>query len=303
MGLKLKYIFNFALMFPEYITESKLRAFIKSALIEDVGTGDHSSLACIPAEAVGAAKLIFKEEGIVAGLEMAEKIFHQIDKKLKVEFQKIDGDEIKKGEIGLVVTGNKQAILKAERLVLNCLQRMSGIATQTRQYNDQISHTKAKLLDTRKTTPNFRMMEKWAVRIGGGKNHRFGLYDMIMLKDNHVDYAGGIKNAINSTVKYLLTNCLDLRIVIETRNIEEVKQVIQNGTGKVHRILLDNMMLSTTAEAVKLINKQFETEASGNINLNNIKSVAETGVDYISVGKITHTYKSLDMSLKAVQEL
>ena len=287
-------------MFPEYITESKLRAFIKSALVEDVGTGDHSSLASIPANAEGAAKLIFKEEGIVAGLEMAEKIFYQIDKKLKVEFQKIDGDEIKKGEIGLVVTGNKQAILKAERLVLNCLQRMSGIATQTRQYADQIRHTKAKLLDTRKTTPNFRMMEKWAVRIGGGKNHRFGLYDMIMLKDNHVDYAGGIKNAINSTVRYLQTNNLDLKIIIETRNIDEVKQVIQFGEGKVQRILLDNMMLSTTTEAVKLINKQFETEASGNININNIKSVAETGVDYISVGKITHTYKSLDMSLKAV---
>jgi nicotinate-nucleotide pyrophosphorylase (carboxylating) len=286
-------------MFPEYITEVKLRAFIKSALVEDIGTGDHSSLASIPSDSQSSAKLIFKEDGIVAGLEMAEKIFHQVDKKLKVEFHKIDGDEIKKGQIGLHVTGNKQSILVAERLVLNCLQRMSGIATQTRQYVDQIRHTKAKLLDTRKTTPNFRMMEKWAVRIAGGQNHRFGLYDTIMLKDNHVDFAGGIKKAIESTDLYLKVKKLDLKVIIETRNLDEVKQVLSYGKGKVHRILLDNMMISTMTEAVKIINKEFETEASGNININTIKSIAETGVDYISVGKLTHSYKSLDMSLKA----
>jgi nicotinate-nucleotide pyrophosphorylase (carboxylating) len=287
-------------MFPEYITEPKLRAFIKEALAEDVGSGDHTSLASIPADAVGSARLIFKEEGVVAGLQLAEKIFHQVDKKLKLEFHAIDGDEIKKGEIGLIVTGNKQSILKAERLVLNCLQRMSGIATQTREYVDMIRHTKAKVLDTRKTTPNFRMLEKWAVRIGGGQNHRYGLNDMILLKDNHIDYAGGIKNAIASTTKYLAANNLDLKIEIETRNLDEVKQAMNYGIGKIFRILLDNMMVSTMIEAVRIINKQFETEASGGININTIKSIAETGVDYVSVGKLTNSYKSLDMSLKAI---
>lgn len=286
-------------MLPPYITESTLKTFIKSALNEDVGNGDFSSLACIHANAQGCARLLFKEEGIVAGIELAQKIFLQIDKQLHIDVLVSDGDPIKNGQTGLVVTGNVLSILKAERLVLNCLQRMSGIATQTHEFVNEIKHTKTKLLDTRKTTPNFRMLEKWAVKIGGGKNHRFGLYDMIMLKDNHVDYAGGIKHAIEATVKYLSSNNLDLKIIIETRNIEEVKQVIQFGVNKVHRILLDNMLISTTIEALKLINKKFETEASGNINLKNIKSVAETGVDYISVGKITHSYKSLDMSLKA----
>ena len=284
-------------MFPDYVTEIKLKNFIKSALLEDVGPGDYTSLSCIPGDAMGKAQLIFKESGTVAGIELAKNIFNQVDKRLKAEFYKADGDKIHNEEIGFVVSGPQLSILKAERLVLNCMQRMSGIATLTNQYVQEIRHTKSKLLDTRKTTPNFRMFEKWAVKIGGGNNHRYGLYDMILLKDNHVDYAGGIRKAILSTVKYLETNNLNLKIEIETRNLEEVRQALE--TGNIHRILLDNMLASTMIEAVRMINKQVESEASGGINLSSIKNIAETGVDYISVGQLTHSYKSLDMSLKA----
>ncbi|MDX2191316.1 MAG: carboxylating nicotinate-nucleotide diphosphorylase [Bacteroidota bacterium] len=285
-------------MYPDYVTDARLRKAIKDALAEDIGPGDYTSLSSVPSNAVRSAKLLFKEEGIAAGLELAGFIFKQVDKTLKVEFHKIDGDEVKKGDVGFIVTGPAQSILRAERLVLNCMQRMCGIATLTREYVRQISHTRAKLLDTRKTTPNFRIFEKWAVRIGGGQNHRFGLYDMILLKDNHIDYAGGVRKAILNTVKYLHDNHLDLKIEIEVRNLEELKQVID--TGKVNRILLDNMLLSVMAEAIKMVNRQYETEASGGVNINTIKSIAETGVDFISVGKITHSFKSMDISLKAV---
>ncbi len=290
-------------MLPNYITKEKLQNFIQLALNEDVGNGDFTSLATISATQQGKAQLIFKDNGIVAGLELSKYIFEAVNQDLKLEYLKKDGDRIEKGEIGLLVEGSSITILTAERLVLNCLQRMSAIATLTNQYSHLISHTKAKLLDTRKTTPNFRMMEKWAVLTGGGINHRFGLYDMILIKDNHIDYSGGIKNALENTLNYLNTMALDLKIVIETRTIDEVKQVLDftNDNESVHRILLDNMPNATLRNAVALINGCIPSEASGGVNINTIKEIAETGIDYISVGALTHSYKSLDMSLKAVK--
>ncbi|MCG8321034.1 MAG: carboxylating nicotinate-nucleotide diphosphorylase [Cytophagales bacterium] len=280
-----------------YLTEQKLTGFIRAALEEDLGEGDHSSLSCIPREIQSKARLIIKDKGIIAGLSLAEMIFHQVDPDLRVEMIMEDGQSATVGDTGLLVNGRAQSILSAERLVLNCLQRMSGIATYTHYLTGLIKGTGAKLLDTRKTTPNFRMLEKWAVAIGGGMNHRFGLYDMIILKDNHIDFAGGIEKAMKRCRDYLAKNHLSLKIEVETRNIAEVKEVIK--TGGVDRIMLDNMTPTVMKEAVAIINGQYETEASGGITEATIRGVAETGVDFISVGALTHSTKSLDISLKA----
>lgn len=282
---------------PDYLTPEAIRQFITLALQEDVGDGDHSSLAAVPAKASNRARLIIKDHGLLAGMELAQAVFSQVDPALQVQVLLTDGTQVKHGDIGLTVAGNAQSILKAERLVLNCMQRMSGIATYTHQLVEQIRGTKARLLDTRKTTPLFRMMEKWAVVIGGGINHRYGLFDMIILKDNHVDYAGGIKQAIDATTHYLKTYNKDLKIVIETRNLKEVEEVLT--TGHVFRIMLDNMSTALMKEAVKLINGRYPTEASGGITLETIREVAESGVDFISVGALTHSIKSMDISLKA----
>ncbi|TXK51300.1 carboxylating nicotinate-nucleotide diphosphorylase [Pontibacter qinzhouensis] len=280
-----------------YLTENNIQEFISRALAEDVGDGDHSSLASIPDTAQNQARLLVKGEGILAGVELAGYIFRQVDPELQLNVLLHDGASVTYGEIAFTVKGKAQSILTAERLVLNCMQRMSGIATYTHHLNQLIAGTSARLLDTRKTTPNFRMMEKWAVLIGGGLNHRFGLYDMVMLKDNHVDYAGGIRAAITATQQYLQQSGKNLKIEIETRNLEEVKQALE--TGGIHRIMLDNMSPALMTEAVQLINGRYETEASGGITEETIAEVARTGVDFISVGALTHSTKSLDLSLKA----
>ncbi|MEQ9300425.1 MAG: carboxylating nicotinate-nucleotide diphosphorylase [Cyclobacteriaceae bacterium] len=285
-------------MKPPYITQEFLDQFITSALQEDVGDGDHSSLASIPADQESSARLLIKQDGVLAGVELAASIFSAIDKGLMVDYFKSDGDSVVSGEEGFVVTGNSQSILKAERLVLNCMQRMSGIATKTHQLNQLISHTSAKLLDTRKTTPNFRLLEKWAVAIGGGQNHRIGLYDLIMLKDNHIDFAGGIAQAIQATKTYLKSTERSLRIEVETRSVDEVQQVM--AEGGVDIIMLDNMSPRLMKKAVQIIDGKFKTEASGGITGETIAEVAESGVDYISVGALTHSYKSIDLSLKAL---
>lgn len=279
--------------------------FVDEALAEDVGDGDHSTLSCIPAAARGKAILKIKQDGILAGVEIAEKIFHYKDPQAIFNTLKKDGEVMKAGEMAFEVEASIHTILQCERLVLNCMQRMSGIATLTRQYTDRLYGYKTKLLDTRKTTPNFRLLEKEAVKIGGGVNHRFGLFDMIMLKDNHIAYCGGIENAINEAWKYLQKNKLDLKIEIETRSLEDVQNVIAIGKGKVFRIMLDNFTPEQVAEALKLIGEDpmadgFETEASGGINLDNIENYAVTGVDYVSVGALIHQARSLDLSLKAV---
>ncbi len=280
-----------------YLTKTAIEKFIESALAEDIGEGDHSSLASINPNQHGIARLIIKSDGILAGVDLAKMIFNKVDRGIEINQEKQDGDQVLAGETGFIVNGSIQSILASERLVLNCMQRMSGIATYTHYLNSLIANTSARLLDTRKTTPNFRLAEKWAVAIGGGVNHRFGLYDMIMLKDNHIDFAGGIEQAIKATAKYLTNNNLELKIEIETRSIEEVRQVLD--TGGVHRIMLDNMNVEQMTEAVELINGRFETEASGGITEETISKVAETGVDFISVGALTHSVKSLDISLKA----
>lgn len=270
--------------------------FIKRSLQEDVGDGDHSSLASIPAGKQGKARLLLKDDGIVAGLELAVAIFKEVDEALNIKLLLADGDHVKKGDIGLIVQGSVHSILKSERLVLNCMQRLSGIATTTSKYVGAIKGLNTKILDTRKTTPGLRFLEKWAVTVGGGHNHRTGLYDMIMLKDNHVDYAGGIEPAIRQTQEYLRKNNLSLKIEVETRNLDEVKQVLT--TGGVDRIMLDNFSPELLKQAVQLIGRQYETEASGGITLDTVRMYAETGVDYISVGALTHSVKSLDISLK-----
>ncbi len=271
--------------------------FINLALQEDIGNGDHTSLACIPENSTQKAKLLVKDSGIIAGIDLAEKIFHQFDKSLLFEKKLTDGSYVKNGDIAFVVSGNARSILTTERLVLNCMQRMSGIATYTAKLVKLIEGTNTKLLDTRKTTPGFRFYEKLAVKIGGGCNHRFGLYDMIMIKDNHIDYAGGITNAINAAKNYLLKNNLSLNIIVEARNINEVKEIlISEG---IHRILLDNFTPEEMQKAISIINKKTETEASGGITEETIANYAKTGVDYISVGALTHQIKSLDLSLKA----
>ncbi|MDO3644506.1 carboxylating nicotinate-nucleotide diphosphorylase [Mucilaginibacter sp. L3T2-6] len=272
--------------------------FILNSLNEDVGDGDHTSLATIPAGTQGKAKLLVKDEGILAGVELAQEIFHIIDPALKVSVFINDGAKVKPKDVAFEVEGDAQNILKAERLVLNCMQRMSGIATKTRQIVDLLQGTNTKVLDTRKTTPGLRYLEKWAVRIGGGVNHRFGLYDMILIKDNHVDYSGGIRQAIENTQQYLKNQNKKLAIEIEVRNMEELQQVLE--TGGVNRILLDNFNSASLRDAVNLINGRFVTEASGGITIDNIRDYAACGVDYISVGALTHSVKSIDLSLKAV---
>lgn len=272
--------------------------FIIEALKEDVGDGDHTSLSTIPANTTGKAKLLVKDEGILAGIELAAEIFNIVDAGLKLNVFLEDGTAVKPGDIAFEVEGNAQSILIAERLVLNCMQRMSGIATTTRHIVDLLDGTNTKVLDTRKTTPGLRYLEKWAVRIGGGVNHRFGLYDMILIKDNHVDYAGGIAYAIERANQYLIDNNKKLAIEIEVRNLEELDQVLQ--TGHVNRILLDNFSFADLRQAVDIIQGRFITEASGGITINNIREYADCGVDYISVGALTHSVKSLDLSLKAV---
>ncbi len=282
---------------PWYITTSKIQDFINQAIIEDIGTGDHTSLASIPKDTSGKTKIIFKDNGIIAGITLAKYICDNSHFQLKYDFYKNDGDTCQEGEIIAHIYGKTYNLLTAERLILNCMQRMSGIATETNHFNTLIAHTKAKLLDTRKTTPNFRMMEKWAVAIGGGVNHRYGLYDMILIKDNHVDFAGGIQNAVNQCINYLKINHLDLKIIVEVRNLSELSQLLQ--CTSIYRVLLDNMTNEMLAEAVKMVNKQFLTEASGGVSKETIAKIAETGVDYISVGKLTHSVRSLDISMKA----
>jgi len=271
--------------------------FIKNAIAEDLGDGDHTSMSTIPAGTTGKAKLLVKEDGILAGVTLALEIFNQVDSTLQTEVFLNDGDAVKYGDIAFTVTGSSHAILLAERLVLNCMQRMSGIATKTNHVVQLLSPYQAKILDTRKTTPGMRYLEKWAVRIGGGVNHRIGLYDMILIKDNHVDYAGGISNAITAANQYLADNGKKLEIEIEVRNLEELAQVL--NTGKVNRIMLDNFSFADLKQAVKLIDHQFTTEASGGITEENITEYAACGVDFISMGALTHSVKSLDMSLKA----
>jgi nicotinate-nucleotide pyrophosphorylase (carboxylating) len=282
--------------FPSYIDQESIKDFIQSALIEDIGPGDYSTLSAIDEHAQGQAELKIKDNGILAGLEVAKQVFSLVDNELQVDVFKEDGDSVSHGDIALSVSGSARSILSAERLALNFMQRMSGIASKTRMLVSLIEGTGARLLDTRKTTPNFRAFEKWAVKIGGGENHRFALYDMIMLKDNHIDYAGGIKPAVQSAKEYLIKNNLNLKIEVETRNLEEVKQAVD---AEVDIILLDNMSIEDLTKAVILINGRCVTEASGGIDEGGIRSVAETGVDYISVGALTHSYQSLDMSLKA----
>jgi len=280
--------------------QEKLYQLVDAALNEDVGDGDHSTLSCIPPGARGKAVLKIKQEGILAGMEVAEKIFVYKEPSVRFTGFKKDGEEMQAGEIAFEVEASVQTILTCERLVLNCMQRMSGIATLTREYTEKLKGYKTRVLDTRKTTPNFRLLEKEAVRIGGGLNHRFGLYDMIMLKDNHIDFCGGIEKAIRKAYDYVREIKPGLQIEVETRTLEDVKRVIETGKGKVFRIMLDNFSPSRIKEALLLIDGQFETEASGGVTLDNITEYAATGVDYISVGALIHQAKSVDLSLKAV---
>ena len=285
-------------MFPNYLKKEKLHEFIQIAIKEDHGDGDHTSLGSIKEDKQVQAHLLFKEEGIVAGIEMAQIIFGMFSQEILFESFKKDGDKIHPGEVVFRVSGNARQLLGAERLVLNCMQRMSGIATYTRYLKSLIKNSCSQLLDTRKTTPNFRIAEKWAVEIGGGVNHRFGLYDMVMLKDNHIDIAGGVAKALKSTKSYLKKNKKKLKIEIEVRSLQELEEVIKEGG--VNRILFDNMMPSQIRRGIAMIGGKYETEASGCINEISISEIADTGVDYISVGALTHSYKSLDMSLKAI---
>lgn len=278
--------------------DEQLQHLIKNALAEDIGDGDHSTLSSIDANANGKALLKIKEDGILAGVEVAKKIFTYVQPNILFTAYKKDGDQMKFGEIAFDVEANVYTILQAERLVLNTMQRMSGIATLTKKYTDKLKGYKTKLLDTRKTTPNFRLLEKEAVKIGGGTNHRFGLYDMIMLKDNHIDYCGGIEKAINKAFAYVQSKKMDLKIEVETRSLEDVEKVM--AVGKVNRIMLDNFTPKKIVEALQLIKGKYETEASGEIQFDNLESYADTGVDYISSGAIIHQAKSLDLSLKAV---
>jgi nicotinate-nucleotide pyrophosphorylase (carboxylating) len=279
--------------------EKQLQWLAEAALREDAGDGDHSTLSCIPAGEKGRAVLKIKQDGILAGMAVAKWIFQYREPSCTFTAFKKDGDEMKAGEKAFEVEATVHTILLCERLVLNCMQRMSGIATLTRQYADKLKGYKTKLLDTRKTTPNFRLLEKEAVRIGGGVNHRFGLYDMIMLKDNHIDYCGGIEKAIEKAAEYVRTKKPGLQIEVETRSMEDVKKVIAAGKGKVFRIMLDNFKPEKIKEAVDLIGGEMETEASGGINLENIREYAATGVDFVSVGALIHQARSVDLSLKA----
>ena len=279
--------------------EKELEIIISNAIREDVGDGDYSSLACIPTSARGKAKLLVKEDGIIAGVEMAKRIFSYVDINLRVETFINDGAQVKYGDVVFYVSGSSQSILKAERLVLNVMQRMSAIATKTKAFAKLLEGTKTKVLDTRKTTPGIRAIEKWAVVIGGGENHRFALYDMIMLKDNHIDFCGGVTKAIAKTKQYLKDHQLDLKIIVEARSLDEIKEILK--VGGIHRILIDNFDYESTREAVKLIGNQCQTESSGGINLETARKYAECGVDYISIGALTHSVYNMDLSLKAVE--
>ena len=283
---------------PPYVTKEALKTFIKNALEEDIQDGDHSTLSTIPKDLQQKAKLLVKEDCILAGVELAEIIFKQFDKNLKIEVLIKDGESAKVGDIAFYVEGSARSILSTERLVLNCMQRMSGIATLTHDWDSRLLGTKTKLLDTRKTTPNFRICEKWAVAIGGGTNHRYGLYDMIMLKDNHIDYNGSITNAVKMAKDYVKKLKKPLKVEVETRNLEEVEEAIKSGAD---RIMLDNMDVPTMKKAVQLIKGKAESEASGGITRDMLKDVASTGVDFISAGALTHSADNIDLSLKAVK--
>ncbi|WP_312206075.1 carboxylating nicotinate-nucleotide diphosphorylase [Epilithonimonas hominis] len=283
---------------PAYATDKVLKEFIKTALEEDIQNGDHSTLSTIPKDLEQKAQLLVKENCILAGVELAEIIFKYFDKNLNVEVFIKDGQPAKKGDVAFIVSGKARSILSTERLVLNCMQRMSGIATMTHDWDSRLVGTKTKLLDTRKTTPNFRVCEKWAVAIGGGTNHRYGLYDMIMLKDNHIDYNGSITNAVKMAKDYVKKNKLKLKIEVETRNLDEVEEAVKSGAD---RIMFDNMDVETMIKAVKIVNGRSETEASGGITRDVLNSVAKTGVDFISAGAITHSSSNIDLSLKALK--
>ena len=278
--------------------DTHLQNFIQNAIEEDIGEGDHSSLACIPKSKKGKYRLLIKEDGVLAGIDIAKTVFSQIDKDIKITIHIPDGKEVQEGDTAFIAEGKIHSLLKAERLVLNILQRMSGIATQTAQYVQKLDGLHTEILDTRKTTPGMRYLEKEAVRLGGGTNHRMGLYDMIMLKDNHIDFAGGIEKAIRKTHKYLKKKDKILPIVVEARSLQEIEEILQ--VEGIDRIMLDNFSVQNTQKAVELINGKFETESSGGITLETIHDYAECGVDYISVGALTHQIKSLDMSLKAI---
>ncbi|TQI70949.1 nicotinate-nucleotide pyrophosphorylase [carboxylating] [Gramella sp. Hel_I_59] len=278
--------------------EKEIDLIIGNAIREDVGDGDHSSLACIPKAAKGKAKLLVKDQGLIAGVRFAEKVFHHVDPELSIDLKIQDGQKISKGDIAFYVEGSSQSILKAERLVLNAMQRMSAIATKTATFVEKLEGTGTKILDTRKTTPGIRALEKWAVKIGGGENHRFALYDMIMLKDNHIDFAGGITKAIDKTKEYLTRNDLDLKIIVEARDMNEIREILKSDG--IYRILIDNFNYEDTSKAVHLINAKCLTESSGGITLETARSYAECGVDYISSGALTHSVYNLDLSLKAV---
>ena len=278
--------------------EAELDLIIKNAIREDVGDGDHSSLACIPTNATGKAKLLVKDEGIIAGVDFAKMIFQYVDQSLEIETFINDGTLVKYGDVVFYVSGSSQSILKAERLVLNSMQRMSAIATKTKSFVDLLEGTTTKVLDTRKTTPGIRAIEKWAVKIGGGENHRFALYDMIMLKDNHVDFCGGIEPTLNKAFKYLNDNSLQIPVIVETRSLKEVKECL--SFPQLHRILLDNMSIELLKEAVALVDGKIPTEASGNITEKNLVAIAETGVNYASLGALTHSAQNIDMSLVTV---
>ncbi len=278
--------------------EKELQLIIKNGIREDIGEGDHSSLACIPKDARGQAKLLVKEKGVIAGIDFAKMIFKEIDINLKIETFLSDGDKVKVGDTAFFVTGNSQSILKAERFVLNSMQRMSAIAKKTRKFTKVLKGTKTKVLDTRKTTPGIRALEKWAVKIGGGENHRFALYDMVMLKDNHIDFAGGVDQAIEKTKIYLNDNQLDLKIIVEARSLKEIKTILKHDG--IYRILIDNFNYKDTEKAVALIGDQCQTESSGGITLETARAYAECGVDYISSGAITHSVSNMDLSLKAM---
>jgi nicotinate-nucleotide pyrophosphorylase (carboxylating) len=285
-------------MITEEQFQHEIDLIITNAIREDVGDGDHSSLACIPKAALGKAKLLVKDEGVIAGIEFAKRVFAHVDKQMQVETFIEDGSAVRYGEIAFNVSGSSQSILKAERLVLNAMQRMSAIATKTNTFSKLLEGTNTKILDTRKTTPGVRALEKWAVKIGGGENHRFALYDMIMLKDNHIDFAGGITNAIKKTQQYLRETDRDLKIIVEARTLEEIQEILKNDG--IYRILIDNFNYENTKRAVAMIGNQCLTESSGGINEKTIRKYAECGVDYISSGALTHSVYNMDLSLKAV---
>ncbi len=278
--------------------QNELDLIIKNAIREDIGDGDHTSLSCIPSSATGKAKLLVKDNGIIAGVEFAKQVFYYVDKGLEVDTFINDGDKVKYGDVVFHVSGKSQSILMAERLVLNAMQRMSAIATKTAFFADLLKGTKTKVLDTRKTTPGIRALEKWAVKIGGGENHRFALYDMVMIKDNHIDFAGGITAAITKTKKYLEEKNIDIKIIVEARSLEEIKEIL--SVDGVYRILIDNFNYEDTRKAVALIGNKCLTESSGGINEKTIRKYAECGVDYISSGALTHSVYNLDLSLKAI---